>query len=592
MVAANLQGGGVDLSFHGSAFPRATEVREKLYSEGSVGISGRYARLERLDAFYRCREYDHQKIGWDGLLADDYETISPNVATPAGFTQPAQETPNEKVRKKRPTAPLRLNRMVVDRYTGLLFSQDRTPRVTVEGDEESDDFLRAVWKKARFWRTMHQARTQGGSMGSTLVTVQLRNGRFSYTAHSPKTIHDIVWEDPDLRIPAGVLIQYKYIEEYEERDSKTGAPNGKMRQVEYVYRRIIDEEWDVLFKPVQIGKDGRIPPMEVDLDKTYQHRLMQFPGAFIQNLPSDEFLDGAPDSEGAFQLFDTIDRQLSQSNKGLLQNQDPSLVLSRDKKLSAEGAPIFKGSENALEVGIGGSAQYLEIGGSGITAAIEYIKLLRQSAMDLTQCVLVDPTAISGAAQSAKAIEYIYGPMLEKGGRLREQYGEAIETLADITLLAARVWSDPKLYVGRVKGTTFGVPPKVVEDDADPDNPDPTVGRVIRLVPRRPGPGGIVSLEWGAFFSETPADIQMAVSTIATVYGAGLMDQETAVRKIAIVFDIEDVDGLLRRVREENEKKTKEQETQMASLFPGAAPMGGEVPPGLPDEGFGSDRGF
>ncbi len=571
----NMSSGNPDMSGDN---PRALEVRQKLYAGAQGGVTHRYRRLDRLDAFFKCIEYEHHEFGWDGSPADQFETISPKVVVPMGFTQPAQD---QSVKQKRPTSPLRLCPMVVDRFTGLLFSKDRTPEIEVEGDADAQDFLRAVLKKARFWRTMYQARSHGGSMGSSLVTCQLREGRFSFTAHSPKFVQDVIWADPDLKIPAGVLIQYIFVKEMEILDNKTGMPLGKTKPVPFLYRRIIDEQWDVIFEPAQMT-GNELPRLEPDMSLSYEHKLGRFPGAWIQNLPSDDELDGVPDCEGAFQMFETIDRQVAQSNKGLLQNQDPTLVISRDKRLVQMGAPLKKGSDNAIDVGQGGDAHYLEIGGSGITASREFVKDLKQSAMDKVQCVVVDPTTISGAAQSAKAIEYIYGPMLEKAGRLREQYGEAIEYLAEIVLEFGRVWSDPLKYPGNVKGVKFELPPKLVEIDEDPDNPNPEEGVQTVMVDRHPGVGGVVSLTWGPYFQETPTDIQMMVTVIASAFAAQLIDQETAVRKIAHLFKVEDVEALLRRVREESEQKKGERDEQMAELWPSSAPEPG-VPEGPPE---------
>lgn len=572
-----MYGGSPDLSFGSNEFPRSAEVRQKLYAGGAKGVSHRYRRLDRLDAFYKCLEYEHHQVGWDGSPADQFETISPQVVVPIGFTQPAND---KTVKQKRPTAPLRLTPMVVDRFTGLLFSKDRTPKVEVEGDADAQDFLGAVFKKARFWRTMYQARTYGGSMGSVLVTCQLRKGRFSFTAHSPKFVHDVIWADPDLKIPAGVLIQYIFMKEIEVLDSKTGMPLGKTKPVPYLYRRIIDEQWDVIFEPKQVT-GSELPDLRPDMTLSYEHKLGRFPGVWIQNLPSDDELDGISDCEGAYQMFETIDRQVAQSNKGLLQNQDPTLVISRDKRLVQMGAPLKKGSDNAIDVGQGGTAEYLEIGGSGISAARDFVKDLKQSAMDKVQCVAADPEKVSGAAQSAKAIEYFYAPMLEKASRLREQYGEGVELLAEIVLDLARTWSDPLLYPGNVKAVKFDLPQKVVELDEDPENPNPDEGARVVMVNRHPGEGGIIALTWGAFFQKTPQDVQTMIGVIAAAYQAELIDQETAVRKVAKLLEIEDVDALLRRVREESETRKDERAQQMAELWPGMGPEP-EVAPGVP----------
>lgn len=563
-----------DLSFGGTKFPRALEVRQQLYAAGLAGQSTRFRTLDRLDAFYKSLEYAHQDKDWNGYSADRLEAISPDVILPLGFNQPAAD--ELLVHQKRPTAPLRLSPMVVDRFTGLLFSKDRTPRIKVDDDPISDDFVKAVFKKARFWRSMYQCRTYGGSQGSSLMSVHLRpdkikgKGRFAYKAHSPKTIADVVWEDPDLKVPAGILIQFIFVKELEVLDEKTGRPSGKTQQVPYLYRRIIDEEMDVVFIPDMI-RGMELPDLRVDERLSYRHDLGRFPGAWIQNLPQDDEMDGIPDCDGAFQMFETIDRQVAQQNHSLLANMDPTLVIGRDQKLEKMNVPLRKGSANALNVGVGGFANYLEIAGAGIMASAAFVKDLRQAAMDKAQCVLVDPEQISGAAQSAKAIEYIYGPMLERAGRLREQYGQAIEDIVSITLDLARTWADPLKYEGRAV-PTFDLPPRMEEEDADPDNPD--VDPIRTYFERAPGAGDMISLKWGPFFPPTPGDIEAGVTTIGAAVAAGILDIDTAVELVAPLFGIEDVENLKRKVREDGQEKKAAAE----SLGLGSAAMGALYP--------------
>jgi hypothetical protein len=540
----------IDLSFGGSAFPRAFEVRQKLYQAGLDGASTRYRRLDRYDAFYKCLEYVHLEHDWSGYPADVVESISPDVILPTGFVNQAEGL---KVHQKRPTAPQRLTPLVVDRFTDLLFGEDRTPRVQVEDDPIADDFLQAVFKQSFFWREMTQARSYGGSMGSSLVTVGLKKdrrkgrGRFVFKAHNPKTISDYVWDDPDSRTLAGVLIQYLFFREVEVVDQKTGRPTGKVQQMPFLYRRIIDEEMDVHFHPAPV-EGTNLPELVVDEYQTHRHGLGIFPGVWIQNIPCSDDFDGIPDCEGAYQLFEAIDRQVSQQNRALLVNQDPTLILGRDPKLEKMNVPIRKGSENALNVGIGGSASYLEMSGSAQSASSAFVKDLKQSALDKCQVILADPATMSGAAQSALAIKLLFQPMLKKAARLREQYGEGIETITAIVLELARLWAKPAQYTGNVV-PLFDVPPRIVEKDPDPLNPDIQPAR--EFVERSPGFGSLVSLKWGEFFPPTPGDIQMLVSTTAAAVMANLIDIETGIQLVARAFGIEDVEGLKRRVLEQ-----------------------------------------
>lgn len=550
----------IDLSFGGTAFPRSLEVRQHLYDSGTQGLSTRYRVLDRRDAYYKCLEYAHLEFDWNGNKADNLETISPDALVPYGFVQPAVSS--IPVRMRRPTAPLRMCPMIVDRFSDMLFAEGRIPDVGVDGDPAADAFLREVVIASGFWGKAYGARTFGGSMGSVLMTVHLSGGRMSFKAHSPKVVADIVWADRDDFIPEGVLIQYPTIRQFEVVDKKTGRSTGEVREQEYLYRRIIDSEWDVVFKEAPIV-DGEMPAeMEVDTDLSRHHQLGKFPGVWIQNLPCDDDIDGVPDCDGAYQMFDTIDRQVSQVDHGLIYNADPTLVLSRDPKMKRQGGAIRKGSEHAIDVGLQGSATYLEIGATGLQATREFARDLRQWALDKTSCVLSDPSKTSGAAQSALAIELLYEPMLAKTGRMREQYGVGFRSLFVLALELARKWSQPVMYHGNAV-PKFDLPKRRVTSPIDPDDPESEV--VVAEVDQQPGTGGRVTLTWGPYFTPTPTEVQVAVSTIANAVNGGLMDVETGVRQMAPKFGIKDVDGLVKKVKAELAKREQQRADALAA---------------------------
>lgn len=568
----------VDRSFSDPTSARSPEIRRALYESALRGVSARYRKLDRLDAFYKSLEYAHLEYDWNGMKADDVETISPHSVDMKSTVGAGDST--IPVRLRRPTAPERLCPLIVDRFTGLLFSESRRPQVQVENDDDSKDFLQAVMQQAQFWTAIETARTFGGSMGATLVTASLFDGRFAYEAFEPKYVQDIIWSDKRLMIPAGVLIQYIALHEYEEQD-KEGNFTGRIAEKPYLYRRIIDEEMDLVFKETAMPDDGAIPDMEIDTEQSVRHNLGFFPGVWVQNLPNPSEIDGYPDCHGVYQMFDTIDRLKSQANRATIANCDPTVVYGRDAKLEKAGV-VLKGSDNAINVGIGGFANYMEITAAGVLAARELAKEIRQNALDKAQCVVPDPEKISGAAQSAKAIEIIYAPMLEKTDRMRAQYGRAIMRLGEITLEMARAFQKLTLYEGRPRGVKFDLPERVVEhaNPADPDA-EPTVVRTRRL----PGPGGTISLKWGAYFSPTPQDRQMDVTTISTAKAAELLDSETAVEQAAPIFDVEDSTSLNDKIKQE---RAERQNALLAGMGvqgygpPGEAPV--PAPPGT--DGF------
>lgn len=565
-------GAPLDLSLNGTAFPRNLEIRNFLYQQSMLGLSPRARQLDRLDAFAKALEYRHITQGWNGLNADAMETITPTEQVPYGFTKPGELPPPA---FRRPTAPLRIIPTIIERFTGMLFGQGRTPKVRVEDDPDSEEFVRKVFERSRFWRTMYLARTYGGAMGSAMITATIRRGRFAYKAHSPKVIQDVVWEDEDLRIPAAVLIQYVFFKEHVLIDPKTGFPASTIR-VPYLYRRIIDTMSDIVFVPERIGADGKMPEMQIDPYQSVNHQIGRFPGVLIQNLPTDDGIDGVPDCDGIYQMVETVDRLIAQQNFALLANMDPTLVLSRDPKMDQAQIPIKKGSENAILAGLGGSATYLEISGAGITAAGALIDLLRKAAFDRAECVAPDAEKLSGAAQSAKAIELLFTPMLVKSSRLRDQWGEGIETMAEVTLAFGREYSKPERYNGGKP--QFNLPPKVIERDVDPNNPEVDVGSRYEKKPYHPGSGTVVSLEWGPYFAPTSADERDEINKIVTAWSGKLIDHETAVAQAAPLFNVKDVAAMLQKIREE---MNAEREALMSGSF-GAFGDDGDLPP-LPE---------
>lgn len=530
--------------------PRAPEVKAFLYENAIMGETRRFRQLDRYESFYACRQYSHQQYDWWGYPADNMETISPEIQVPLGFTQPAMGL---SVRERRPTAPYNLAKAITDRFTGLLFSDTRRPWVAIEGDPESEDFVGAAIEQMRFWPKMREARSMGGAIGSVLMTVHVRFGRFSLEIHNPKHVQ-MVWKDRRTLTPLAALIIYRTYREEDIIDERTGAIKGT-KLVEYLYRRIITEDDDTVYVPVKLEPGAQLDWI---VESEAQHGLGFFPGVWIQNLPVLESEDGDPDCHGSWQNFDTIDRLLSQMNKAALLNLDPTLKLKLDPKEVAAMGGVRKGSDNALYVGSQGDAGYVEITGSGIDAGMKIYGQIKQNTLDVCRCVLVDPKDISGAAQSAKAIEYIYAPMLEKADDLRAQYGDlGVLPLVKIIERIARALLDTAVELpdGTKGRIGFDLPPRQLPDGT--------------MVPRILGKGGYISIKWGPYFAPTEMDKQLAVGNIVAALTGGLIDQETAVRQAAPLFGIKDPTATLAKVRDEQSAQLLK---AMAGLDGGLSP--------------------
>ena len=514
--------------------PLAADVKQYFFDQAVVGETQRFRQINRYEAHYNCLQYAHLQFDWWGQNADAAETVSPNVQVPLGWNQPAL---NLLARQKRPTAPYNLAKAIVDRFTGLLFSDARKPDVEVEGDPDTEDFLHACMEQMRFWARWREARAIGGACGSVMVTLHLKRGRFVMQAHNPKHVQ-ILWKDRRALEPLAALIIYRYPQEEFATDPKTGEVTTRV--VEYLYRRIITDQDDTVYKPVKLEPAANLA---WQVESTAEHGLGVFPGVWIQNKPVIEQEDGDPDCQGAWQSFDTIDRLLSQMNKALLLNLDPTLVLKIDpKELLAMGGSVRKGSDNALYVGSQGDAKYLEMIASGVEAGHKLVDRLKQNILDVTRCVLADPEKLSGAAQSAKAMEYIYAPMLEQADEFRSQWGDCgVIPILKLAEMMARKFHGVEVQQGD----------KTVVLELDlPKKSDGT--------PRVLGPGGWIRLKWGAYFAPTEMDKSTQVTTLIAAKTGELIDGETASSQAAPIFGVQDAKAMAAKIQLQRDKEAED----------------------------------
>lgn len=593
-----------------------------------LGLSTRQLELNRLWSYYRCQQYEARKIDWNGSERRDpieTEIIATAGFLPAGFVDVGgQQMP---LKFRRPTAPYHLIKVIVDRFTGLLFSEKRHPQLTVEGDEDTEDYANALAKSSRLWAQMIKARQYGGAMGSVAVGFQFVDGRPQVDVHDPR------WCIPDfLDRSTHKLrsIEKRYMYPLEERDEQ-----GRWVENWYWYRRIIDDRTDILFEPAKV-ESGDEPEWKVQ--KQVEHALGFCPVIWLQNLPIEDDIDGDPDCEGIVDQVETIDSLIAQANLGTLANLDPTLLLITDAELPT----LRKGSGNAVKLPAGSSGTYLEIGGAGIKVALELTTQLRSWALEVAQCVLEHPDV---SAATATEIERRYESMIAKADILREQYGEKlVKPLVEMMLEAARKFGAPRMEPGHARvglgglgadglnplsadapdqgdganaqeaqpiraqaaqgdqgggdapgqigdgytgpgdgsqgvqpqqgGEAFKIvryvlklPPRVIIDEE--------TGDVIGKEERKLGEGGELGLVWPSYFEPSLDDATKAAQAAAAAKSAMLIDDEHATKFVAKYFGIENPQAVVEKLRE-NEVQ---QRADMAAQAMGGMPPIEEEPP-------------
>lgn len=279
-----------------------------------LGLSPRQQELNRLWAVYRCTQYAHRKLDWSGRENVDElssEVISSQGYIPPGFVDMSRQSSSTfPLKFRRPTAPYALVKVVVDRFTGLLFSEQQHPEIKVDGDPQTEDWLRTVVEAARLWPALIQARAFGGAMGTACLGFQFINGKPTIEVHDPR------WVFPEFSEHGSTIltsIEKRYTYKKEVRDQAT----GRWEEKDFWYRRIIDEQSDVLYQPVEVS--GEEPAWQEA--RRVDHGFGFCPVVWVQNLPVQDSEDGDPDCPApVYEMEATIDALVAQANRAIIAN--------------------------------------------------------------------------------------------------------------------------------------------------------------------------------------------------------------------------------------------------------------------------------
>ncbi|KKN72060.1 hypothetical protein LCGC14_0414550 [marine sediment metagenome] len=519
----------------------------------AFALSPRQMDLGAYWSYYRCRNYDTRTVDWNGQPVTsglDHEVIVSQAYTPPGFYDAGANYP---IKFRRPYAPYYLAKIIVDRFSGLLFSTSRQPSLTYAGDEQTEDYMRTVAKVGRLWPAMAQARRFGGAMGSAAIGFSIVAGKPRFETHDPR------WTQPTFKDRHELIlrqIEKRYVYPHYVRD-----PNeGEWIEVWFWYRRVINEHIDEVWERVPV-EDGEEPIWEHHESSKVEHGLGICPVVWIQNTPEEDDIDGDPDCWGIFDIIEEHDALISQASRGVKANCDPTLWISSDEEVDG---PIQKGSDNALKYEKGSNARYLEITGAGPRAATEMAGELRERAYEIAAVV---PDDISAIEKTATEIRARMARMTEKADSLREQYGEmGIKKLLEIaefvirqtvgTRNVEREFSDGD-NVESIRKTmrvtsTLELPPRYEESDEGTKIP----------IPRVLGPGSYLELKWPRYFEPTLEEISKAVLAAVAGISGGVMDMKMAIAFLKQYLPIEDEEAIVKRL----EKKMEETEQDMTQF--------------------------
>jgi hypothetical protein len=306
--------------------------------------------------------------------------------------------------------------------------------------------------------------------------------------------------------------------------------------VDFWFVREWDDAAETWFVPYKVSDakealaDGKPVPEVADPAKTVTHGLGFVPWVWVRNLPGKlriiqpgpirySDIDGACTFSAAIETMIEIEYELSQGGRGLKYSMDPTLVLKEPAMPGLDpetGGQIVKGPANALIVdGENGDAKLLELSGSAFSVVMDWVKALRELALENCHGNRAEASKLS-SAQSGRAMELMNQALIWLADRLRVSYGEG----ALLQLLRMTVKAHEKLPL-TIAGKAVAKLPKDVE----------------------------IALKWPKWHAPTTHDLQEQGTTLSTLTSSGLMSEETAVTVIAADYDIEDVPAEMARIQ-------------------------------------------
>lgn len=402
------------------------------------------------------------------------------------------------LRKRRPSVRYPLCRVVVEDSVSLLFSEGHFPTIDCP-DRATRDSLATIVRDSHLNLVMTEAAIRG-SIGSVAILMRVLNGRTFFQVLESIYLTPI-WnpKEPDTLL--------KVTERYKVSATQLSSNGYDIPDptTDYWFQRSWDVDAETWYIPSAISNG---PPMGIDTGRTVHHGLGFVPIVWIRNLPgfssTGDPNDGACTFRAAVETQIEIDYQLSQAGRGLKYSSDPTLLL---KEPVGTDTDIVKGAGNALIVSEKGDARLLEIGGTAAAAVIDYVRTLREFALESIHGNRASPERLT-AAQSGRALELMNQGLLWLADNLRITYGEVA-----LLALARMIVRASVRYTLRAAGENL-----------------PSMDPAIAL-----------SLKWPRWYPTSAADRQLDAVTLESLMKSGLISRTSAIAAIADTYDIDNV---------------------------------------------------
>ncbi len=388
------------------------------------------------------------------------------------------------LRQRRPSVRYPLARIVVDDSLSLVFSDGHFPAIAT-AHVDTATALADIAAESGLNQIMADAALRG-SIGSVAIQLRVLKSRIFFRVLDTQHLTPVYDpEEPDALLSV--------TERYKASGADLAAQGYELPDpgANYWFQRVWDADAETWFLPQPL--DAEQSPL-ADEARTVRHALGFVPVVWVRNLPGGDEVDGACTFRPAIETAIEIDYQLSQAGRGLKYSSDPLLLIREPAGADNE---LVRGGGNALVVSEKGDAKLLEIGGTAASAVIDYVRCLREMALEGVHGNRASADRIA-AAQSGRALELMNQGLIWLADNLRVSYGRAMLQLAHMILRASDV------YALTAYGTKL-----------------PSLDATARL-----------SLVWPHWYPPTAQDRAADAQTLVALTGAGLLSRDAAVAAV------------------------------------------------------------
>jgi len=406
-----------------------------------------------------------------------------------------------KLADRRPSVVYNLCQLIVDDSVSMLFGEEHFPLVKCEKHEKTTQFLHYITSNCYLREAMMNA-AEIGSIGSVCVLIKVLNGHFYYDVLNTKDLTPTFdSQKPDCLVN---LYQKRKVDGATLKAFGYNVKDSEKNEMFYLCREWNEEE-EIYYQPYLCKDDKEDYDPRKDSKRSSMHEFGFVPAVWIKNLPHAHHIDGRCTFESILDISVEIDYQLSQLGRLLKYNSDPTLVIKNPGNW--EGQQLIKGL-GTLNLDEGGDAYLLELSTGATKSVIDYVKLLRDYALEKAHGNRMNPEKMS-VAHSGKAMQMLQASLISLVEKMRLSYGNSgLLKIYDMTLA---------IYHNNSYEFEYDIEP-----DSECD--------------------GHLSLMWPDWYPQMPIDKLQQAQALQVLLDNKVISQSSATDYVATQYDIADVE--------------------------------------------------